>query len=377
MGMPTVTIPRTMRPPKVPRDYERLLESRSPEDINYNTRLRDRDDVDIYQIDHLYGRITDKDVLLKNMEYLMFQDDFRSVYRLLRDNPDVFTKEEASRILHNCVRLIPVYPVRADSGLLDKRAAFEFAKRFSAVWDGLWEHGALKPRHLAKNRWKMKRKQKLDEVSPYLSEPRRPDPAIRDKANKDFTDALAAKDVEKACLALRKYTRYIAMDAEKLNRYLNLFQDIHSGEERDEKREAYLRKVWWTTTRKSKVLIKLMEPFGEEGAEEAREDFDKQMDIWKAEQWQKNVDKWLEKGIDVRKFNRDFSNAVPMDAVPVVDDPYTFDLDAYWEQLEREGRLPKVNLDHEVVGEVADDAAIAEEEAAIEEGDASGATEAS
>ncbi|SJK85806.1 conserved Plasmodium protein, unknown function [Babesia microti strain RI] len=82
-------------------DYENILRSHDPSFINYNTRLSSIPGINIENIDNLYGRIYDRKVLLKQLDYFFRQDDFHTIYRILRDNPNVLTRVDCHKLVNS------------------------------------------------------------------------------------------------------------------------------------------------------------------------------------------------------------------------------------------------------------------------------------
>ncbi|CDR95961.1 hypothetical protein, conserved [Babesia bigemina] len=100
--------PRSRIPRHATVDYENLLRSHDPEQINYNTRLRDMPGVDMGALDNVYGRIFDRRVLIKQLRYFLERDEFHSIKRLLSENRLVLTKEDCKRFVDDVDHLLQV-----------------------------------------------------------------------------------------------------------------------------------------------------------------------------------------------------------------------------------------------------------------------------
>ncbi|PHJ16885.1 transmembrane protein [Cystoisospora suis] len=75
----------------------------------------------------------------------------------------------------------------------------------------------------------------------------------------------------------------------------------------------FFRKVWWTTLRKPKVLIKLLEPVAEWDKEEAKQMYLQQLAEFRERQREKNIQFWRERGVDLTKYTDDFTEAKGLD----------------------------------------------------------------
>lgn len=102
------TYPKSIIPKHTTVDYENLLRSHDPDQINYNTRLRDMPGIDFSAIDNVYGRIFDRRVLMKQLRYFLERDEFHSIKRLLSDNRFVLTKEDCWLLAHDVDHLLQV-----------------------------------------------------------------------------------------------------------------------------------------------------------------------------------------------------------------------------------------------------------------------------
>ncbi|GBE59826.1 hypothetical protein, conserved [Babesia ovata] len=102
------SFPRSSLPRHVTVDYENLLRSHEPEQINYNTRLRDMPGVDMGALDNVYGRIFDRRVLIKQLRYFLERDEFHSIKRLLSENRLLLTKEDCNRFVNDVDHLLQV-----------------------------------------------------------------------------------------------------------------------------------------------------------------------------------------------------------------------------------------------------------------------------
>ncbi|EDO06768.1 putative integral membrane protein [Babesia bovis T2Bo] len=102
------TYPKSMIPKHATVDYENLLRSHDPEQINYNTRLRDMPGVDMSAIDNVYGRIYDRKVLIKQLRYFLERDEFHSIKRLLSDNRLVLLASDCQCFVKDVDHLLQV-----------------------------------------------------------------------------------------------------------------------------------------------------------------------------------------------------------------------------------------------------------------------------
>ncbi|GFE53616.1 hypothetical protein BaOVIS_010200 [Babesia ovis] len=100
--------PRSLIPKHVTVDYENLLRSHDPEQINYNTRLRDMPGVDMSAIDNIYGRIYDKRVLIKQLRYFLERDEFHAIKRLLSENRLVLSSADCQSFVKDVDHLLQV-----------------------------------------------------------------------------------------------------------------------------------------------------------------------------------------------------------------------------------------------------------------------------
>eukprot|EP00921_Rhytidocystis_pertsovi_P015898 GHVQ01025165.1.p1 GENE.GHVQ01025165.1~~GHVQ01025165.1.p1 ORF type:complete len:533 (-),score=42.88 GHVQ01025165.1:81-1679(-) len=88
--------------------YEDLLRTRDVTDICYNTVLSDYPDKEIASMDDLNIRIYDKSVLIKQLDYFIEWDDFRSCRKILKENPEVLSRQEAVDLLRSVFRRIKI-----------------------------------------------------------------------------------------------------------------------------------------------------------------------------------------------------------------------------------------------------------------------------
>ncbi|ORM39855.1 uncharacterized protein BXIN_0181 [Babesia sp. Xinjiang] len=102
------SFPKSLYPKHATVDYENLLRSHDPEQINYNTRLRDMPGVDMSAIDDVYGRIYDRKVLIKQLRYFLERDEFHSIKRLLSENRLVLSKADCKLFAHDVDHLLQV-----------------------------------------------------------------------------------------------------------------------------------------------------------------------------------------------------------------------------------------------------------------------------
>ncbi|CAI7721082.1 conserved protein, unknown function [Plasmodium vivax] len=99
--MPVITVNRKLFPKEYSTDYEEILRKFDVTYINYKTRLRSKEEIDIRAIDDLYGQIYDSSVLKKQFYFFLYHDDINTCHRVLNENRNVLTREESFQMLNS------------------------------------------------------------------------------------------------------------------------------------------------------------------------------------------------------------------------------------------------------------------------------------
>ncbi|SBT72834.1 conserved Plasmodium protein, unknown function [Plasmodium ovale] len=99
--MPVITVNKKLYPKEYSTDYEDVLRKFDVTYINYKTRLRSKKEINIREIDDLYGNIYDRDILKKQFFFFLYHDDINTCYQILTKNRNVLTREESYKILNS------------------------------------------------------------------------------------------------------------------------------------------------------------------------------------------------------------------------------------------------------------------------------------